>query len=384
MFLLDINISDSLNKILTTAESSLKDTLDPVFNSIYQTSGVFVAIGVLLTIMAITMQAMIKGEFTVDKFAQMMIFYFLFANCKEILNVLDGLFQLPAIALEKQLHTKLDQNGNSLIQAYKDAVMKSIDDSHTLSAINPAAAYDKMFAYIGYTVSLICSILYELALFLIKFVSILGARILIAFAPISFAVSLLPGFDGSLIGLIKYIFVIRLWAAIGAGLKLAFYGVGLLNVFEQQRGMIDSGVGTNWDWSICALQLVFLLCTVLIPIFADALISGSQSGGFFSASVGWGINMGREITKDAASSVGGAYKGALNASGILGKSSSGSSILPGGSSSSGGGGLGSSGGLGNPSAAGSPPSSSGSGSFSGMTEKLGSNISYWVAKKLNG
>ena len=389
MFLLDININEALNKILVSAESSLKGSLDPVFTTIYEASGAYVAIGVLLTIMAITMQMMIGGNLSIDKFAKMMIFYLLFANCKEILEVLDLLFQLPANALDKILHNRIEANGNTLVDAYKNAVIKNIDDSHTLSSINPAAAYDKMFVYIGYTVSLICSILYELALFLIKFVSILGARILIAFAPISFAVSLLPGFEGSMVGLIKYIFVIRLWAAIGTGLKLAFYGVGLLNVFEQQRGMIDSGVGTNWDWSICALQLVFLLCTVMIPMFADALISGSQSGGFFSASVGWGLNKASSMTKDAASTVGAGYKGFTQGLGLLNGGGGGASGISGMNN---GGAAGSTSNKGNiTGAAGSGSKTNGAGGttsssekdYSGLTEKAAHGLSYWLLNKLN-
>ena len=106
MFLLDININEALNKILVSAESSLKGSLDPVFTTIYEASGAYVAIGVLLTIMAITMQMMIGGNLSIDKFAKMMIFYLLFANCKEILEVLDLLFQLPANALDKILHNR--------------------------------------------------------------------------------------------------------------------------------------------------------------------------------------------------------------------------------------------------------------------------------------
>lgn len=309
MTILSTTLAESLQNVLVSAENSLKNTLDPVFETIYESSGVFVAIGVLLTILVITMQMMIGGELSIDKFAKMMIYFLLFANCKELLEIADALFQLPAKALDKQFAVKMQANGGSLIEAYKNAVIENIDDSHNLGMISPTGAMEKIPVYIGYTISTICTILYDLALFLIKFVSILGARILIAFAPIAFAVSLLPGFEGSLVGLIKYIFVIRLWAAIGAGLKLAFYGVGLLHVFEQQRGMIDSGVGTSWDWSICALQLVFLLCTVLIPTFADALISGSQSGGFFSATVGWGVSKAQGIAKDAASIVTGTAKG---------------------------------------------------------------------------
>lgn len=312
MTILSTSIAESLEKILVGAETSLKSTLDPVFDTIYESSGVFVAIGVLLTILVITMQMMIGGELSIDKFAKMMIYFLLFANCKELLEIADALFQLPAKALDKQFAIKMQASGGSLIEAYKNAIVENIDDSHNLGMMSPTGTMEKIPVYIGYTISTICSILYDLALFLIKFVSILGARILIAFAPIAFAVSLLPGFEGSLVGLIKYIFVIRLWAAIGAGLKLAFYGVGLLHVFEQQRGMIDSGVGTSWDWSICALQLVFLLCTVLIPTFADALISGSQSGGFFSASVGWGVSKAQSITKDASNIVMSSAKGLVS------------------------------------------------------------------------
>ncbi len=328
MHLLNINLNESLQNVLVNAESSLKTTLDPVFNTVYQSCGVFVAIGVLLTILVITMQMMIGGELSVDKFAKMMVFYLLFANSKELLEIADALFQLPANALDKQFAIKTQQSGGSLVAAYKDAVIQNIDDSHNLGTISPTAMVEKMPVYIGYTISTICTVLYDLALFLIKFVSILGARILIAFSPIAFAVSLLPGFEGSLVGLLKYIFVIRLWAAIGAGLKLAFYGVGLLHVFEQQRGMIDSGVGTSWDWSICALQLVFLLCTVLIPTFADALISGSQSGGFFSASVGWGLSTAQSVTKDATNLVSGAFKsGGAGASSTFGSGEGGGGVL---------------------------------------------------------
>jgi hypothetical protein len=262
------------------------------------------AVGLLAGMLPLALGYMFSGQFAYETLFKSLLMAGLFVNYPTLVRLADDVFKQPDIQIEQAMH---DQSGGglSLVNAYVDAYNAAVDkyydakkdkadmlDIGSKVAIAIDRALNHVAIYIWLAIAMVINMLLDLVLFLLKFASLFGAELLIALAPLSFAISFFKGFEGSLVGVLKYIFVFRLWAAVAAAIKFAAYNIGFFNLAYKFHAQIDAGaIPVSPDWSILILQAAFIILILMTPMFADALIAGSQSGAFFSAAMAKGASM---------------------------------------------------------------------------------------------
>jgi len=144
--------------------------------------------------------------------------------------------------------------------------------------------------------------LYTIVQGVIVFVQVFSIAILYVSGPIAISFSILVGFEGGLLGWLKYYIVIKLWTVI----VYIIQGLSTLLILNS----LDPGSGMpSWEALVVQAGLVLIYC--MVPKFADILISGSQGGSFFSAAVGAGT-MGLKSLASPVQNAAASYAGGKN------------------------------------------------------------------------
>jgi hypothetical protein len=226
-----------------------------------------------------------------------------------------------------------NENVDKMLGSYRETVSKAIEDNYKknasgwISTIGASVerSSQKIVSSIYYWIIELLLMLYELACFFTTVFADFLVQLLVVFFPLVLTLSFLPGFSQGVTQYLKYILSLCLWPMIVGVLKMIAQAIGFANILGQLQGVDVLAKAGNLDISnlisftaILAL-VVMIFMIVMTPMISDMLISGSQSGGFFSSTVGkataltgGGMAILSGVTKNAAA------KGAQSTGNVIG------------------------------------------------------------------
>lgn len=193
-----------------------------------------------------------------------------------------------------------NENVDKMLTSYKQTVTKAIDDNYKknasgwMSTIGASVerSSQKIVSSLYYWILELLLMLYELACFFTTVFADFLVQLLVVFFPLVLTLSFLPGFTQGVTQYLKYLLSLCLWPMIVGVLKLIAQAIGFANILGQLQGVDVLAKAGNLDISnlvsftaILAL-VVMIFMIAMTPMISDMLISGSQSGGFFSTTVG--------------------------------------------------------------------------------------------------
>lgn len=313
-----------LNNMLDSSSSQVANSFTGIFDTIQTYSYGLAAAGLVVGMLIPILSFMFTGNFPYDTLFKYLLMAGLFVNFPVLIRLADDVFKQPADQIEKTLAVQTD-NGNKLIDVYVNAYTDAVDKQYQEQMAQAGTwdigdklsyvvekAFSKAKIYIWLFIAMILNLFLDVVMFLMKFASIFGAELLIALSPLSFGISFFRGFEGSIVGVLKFIFVFRLWGAVASAIKFAAYNVGFFEVVYKFHAQVDAGsLPASPDWSPLVLQAVFIVIMFMTPMFADALVSGSQAGAFFNAALAKSVSMVNSVMKGS-QSVKNAIAGANN------------------------------------------------------------------------
>lgn len=133
--------------------------------------------------------------------------------------------------------------------------------------------------------------------FVLLFISDIIIYILALLFPLIYAMNTIEGFQGGALSALKYIIALSLWGLIGKMITSITETIGFSHVIAKIRGIIDSPINEmmhheklevmetiidNMAFENLLIIIGLIGIKVITPKIADILISGSQSGGFFT------------------------------------------------------------------------------------------------------
>lgn len=121
----------------------------------------------------------------------------------------------------------------------------------------------------------IVNLAYGIVSLIVSLIQAYAISILYITGPIAITFSMLSGFEGGFAGWLKYYIVIKLWLVI----------VYVIQSLDATLALQNMGVNGVVSDEALAFQIGSLVMYMMVPKFADILISGSQGGAFFSAAV---------------------------------------------------------------------------------------------------
>lgn len=226
-----------------------------------------------------------------------------------------------------------NENVDKMLTSYRETVTKAIEDNYKKNATgwmstvgaSVERSSQRIVSSIYYWVIELLLMLYELACFFTTVFADFLVQLLVVFFPLVLTLSFLPGFSQGVTQYLKYILSLCLWPMIVGVLKMIAQAIGFANILGQLQGVDVLAKAGNLDISnlisftaILAL-VVMIFMIVMTPMISDMLISGSQSGGFFSSTVGkataltgGGMAILSGVTKNAAA------KGAQSTGNVIG------------------------------------------------------------------
>ena len=193
-----------------------------------------------------------------------------------------------------------NENVDKMLTSYRETVTKAIDDNYKknasgwMSTIGASVerSSQKIVSSLYYWILELLLMLYELACFFTTVFADFLVQLLVVFFPLVLTMSFLPGFTQGVTQYLKYLLSLCLWPMIVGVLKLIAQAIGFANILGQLQGVDVLAKAGNLDISnlvsftaILAL-VVMIFMIAMTPMISDMLISGSQSGGFFSTTVG--------------------------------------------------------------------------------------------------
>ena len=135
-------------------------------------------------------------------------------------------------------------------------------------------------------------IMYELACFIVLVFSDFLIQIMLLFFPVMLSLSFIPSFSQGLGQYAKYLISFMLWPMIAVVVTMVAESISFSTILGSLKG-IEAVAGTgqlrfgdivSFTGLVALIIMIFFI--TMIPMIADMLISGSQSGGFFSSTVG--------------------------------------------------------------------------------------------------
>lgn len=322
IYLLDL--SEALQRIYNFSDGSIAGSFSGLSSTISGTANGIAGVGCAYALIRLYLTFMSTHEWPIENTIKLCMMVALYGNCVGIARIVDSGFKGPATGIEAQLAVET-QDGQQIFDEYKTKYYAALDAKAARDrgygiqfAKNAGVAIEKAFDKLMFNiwllvVQLILGIM-ELVLFFFKIAGSLGSNLLLVFVPLSFGLMFIPGFEGSGVGILKFIMVFRLWGAVAAAIKYAAYKIGFFSIYTSLKVMAEAQnidpVGP--DWSVILVMLCFIGMMFLTPMFADSLISGSQAGGILSAATGMAM---AKIVSPAMRSAGGAASGAASSAG---------------------------------------------------------------------
>ena len=310
--LLDSQVADWLQNIFSSVLGGSDDKLQNSFSGVYQSvvefSNGVVAVGIFISAIYLIAQFLMTSQLdysSVLKLVVLLTVYLSFTTTVDIKKgssimavisrMLDNFETTVASRLVKDKSARLDdafrkgqeqglKDEDTRLQQEKAGGGTKLNDASTSFISNTIT--EVLTGWIFNFFDMIAEILLVVCSFLIVFVSKFGCWLLIAFAPFSAAVSFIKGFEGSFIGMLKYFIVFKLWGVIVIAIKAAMFNLGFSEqiAFAKAQGAVS--VLNSPSMGVIVMKLCYCLIVIMTPMFADILISGSQSGSFFSAAIG--------------------------------------------------------------------------------------------------
>jgi hypothetical protein len=310
--LLDSQVADWLQKTFSTVLAGTDDKLQNSFGGVYQSvvefSNGLVTVGIFISAIYLIAQFLMTSQLdysAVLKLVVMLAFYLSFTSTVDIKSGSSVMAVISRMldSFESTVESRMSKDKSArLDDAFRKGQEQGLKDEDTRLQQEKAGGETKMndasTSFISNTITevltgwifnffdMLAEILLVVCSFLIVFVSKFGCWLLIAFAPFSAAISFIKGFEGSFVGMLKYFIVFKLWAVIVMAIKAAMFNLGFSEqiAFAKAQGAVS--VLNSPSLGVIVMKLCYCLIVIMTPMFADILISGSQSGSFFSAAIG--------------------------------------------------------------------------------------------------
>jgi hypothetical protein len=193
-----------------------------------------------------------------------------------------------------------NENVDKMLTSYRETVTKAIDDNYKknasgwMSTIGASVerSSQKIVSSLYYWILELLLMLYELACFFTTVFADFLVQLLVVFFPLVLTMSFLPGFTQGVTQYLKYLLSLCLWPMIVGVLKLIAQAIGFANILGQLQGVdvlakagtLDISNLVSFTAILALVVMIFMIA--MTPMISDMLISGSQSGGFFSTTVG--------------------------------------------------------------------------------------------------
>jgi len=318
MVLLDVH--DIINRIYQLADGTIEQSFAGISDIVSATANGIAGIGVLYAFIRLMMNFYTNMEWDTASTFKLCLMVALYANCNMIAKVVDTGFKTPGAAIEKELAVKTN-DGETIYAEYKDKYIKALDmkadeeygewyDVANNMGVAISTATDKMIVKLWFLIVQLVQLIMELVLFFFKLAGSMGSNLLLVFVPLSFALSFIPGFEGSGIGILKFIMTFRLWGAVAATIKFAAFQMGFFSIQAELKASVDAGymASTGPDWGVILIMICFIVLMALTPMLSDAIISGSQAGSILSAASGYAMS---KLVKPSMQMMKGAGQGAM-------------------------------------------------------------------------
>ena len=289
-----------VDNVISGEESSLAASFEGVYKVVIEFSNGIVAIGLLITGVYLILQFLISAQMDYASLLKIILMLGLYMTFTATTNVKTG---SSIMAVTSQImdgfETKM-KNGKdnaaimeAAVKAGQDDAKKAQDEKiaspteneDSLSILDLKRIGDLIQAALMNFLDSVIDLIMIAISFMIIFISKFACALLIAFAPFCVAVSFIKGFEGSFMGMLKYFIVFKLWAVVAIAIKLALNNLGFLQGIGYAAGY-KAVEGMNAPTpALIIMKLCYCVLLALTPMFADILISGSQSGGFFSGAM---------------------------------------------------------------------------------------------------
>jgi hypothetical protein len=312
LVLLDSQVADWLQNIFSSVIAGTDDKLQDSFGGVYQSvlefSNGLVAVGIFISAVYLIAQFLMTSQLDYSAVLKLLVMLTVYLAFTATVDIKKGSSIMAVISrmldsFESTVDSRLAKDKSVRIdEAFQKGQEQGLKDEDTRIKQEQAGAETKMndasTSFISQTImevltawifnffDMIAEILLVVCSFLIVFVSKFGCWLLIAFAPFSAAVSFIKGFEGSFIGMLKYFIVFKLWSVIVVAIKAAMFNLGFSEqiAFAKAQGAVS--VFNSPSMGVIVMKLCYCLIVIMTPMFADILISGSQSGSFFSSAIG--------------------------------------------------------------------------------------------------
>jgi hypothetical protein len=187
-----------------------------------------------------------------------------------------------------------DNSTEIALTEYRKTVNQAISDNakNESDLIGLKESGNRIISSIYFWVIEFLLMLYNLACFIVVVFSDFLIQLMLLFLPIVLTINMLPGFEQSLLQYVKYMLSFALWPLIAGIVKLVAQKLAFAQIIGSitgisaiaQAGKLDPSAYVSVPALLVLVLMIFMV--TMIPMIADMLISGSQSGGFFSSTVG--------------------------------------------------------------------------------------------------
>ena len=310
--LLDSQVADWLQKTFSTVLAGTDDKLQNSFGGVYQSvvefSNGLVTVGIFISAIYLIAQFLMTSQLDYSAVLKLVVMLAVYLSFTSTVDIKSGSSVMAVISrmldsFESTVESRMAKDKSArLDDAFRKGQEQGLKDEDTRLQQEKAGGETKMndasTSFISNTITevltgwifnffdMLAEILLVVCSFLIVFVSKFGCWLLIAFAPFSAAISFIKGFEGSFVGMLKYFIVFKLWAVIVMAIKAAMFNLGFSEqiAFAKAQGAVS--LLNSPSLGVIVMKLCYCLIVIMTPMFADILISGSQSGSFFSAAIG--------------------------------------------------------------------------------------------------
>lgn len=197
----------------------------------------------------------------------------------------------------QESNAKVDE----MLTAYRTTINESIEKNYeknsakgwfdTVSSSIEKSS-QKVVSSIYFWVLELLLMLFELASFFTTVFADFLIQLMVIFFPLVLTLSFIPGFSQGVTQYVKYLMSFCLWPLITAVLKMVAQGIGFASIIGKlhaadalaQTGNLDISSLVSFPAILALIIMIFMVS--MTPMISDMLISGSQSGGFFSSTVG--------------------------------------------------------------------------------------------------
>lgn len=236
--------------------------------------------------------------FWIKMFAVLAMIIFNSFLSNSFISVISGFKNGAANVLsEKEDNTKIDQMLGAYRTSINDAIQKNYQKNSSKGWFDSiGAAVDrssqKVVSSVFFWIIELLLMLFELASFFTTVFADFLIQLMVIFFPLVLTLSFIPGFSQGVTQYVKYLLSFCLWPLITAVLKMVAQGIGFASILGKlhaadalaQAGNLDISNLVSFPAILALIIMIFMIS--MTPMISDMLISGSQSGGFFSGTVG--------------------------------------------------------------------------------------------------